>query len=186
MLAERDPERRVTVIDTGTAAGGFSLVARLAAGCCAAAEPADTVIAALQQACADVRTYGALSSLTYVARSGRVPALIAGISNTLRVRPVFRLHGGETGRVALARTSSGAIDALQRAAGEHLNGEPQWVLVFHAAAESEALTLSAGLERTAHVARSELVQLSPVAGAYTGPGTIGFAALPLHSDNGSN
>jgi DegV family protein with EDD domain len=179
MLAEREGVRRVTVIDTGTAAGGYALVARVATAMCAHGASLDEVRAELRRACAGVRTYGALSSLTYVARSGRVPSLLAGISNTLRVRPVFRLFGGETGRVALTRTAAGAVQALQRAATEHLNGDPQWLLVYHADAEQDAVALAAGLTAAARIVRSETVPLSPIAGAYTGPGTIGFAAVPV-------
>ena len=179
MLAEREGLRRVTVIDTGTAAGGYALVARVAAAMCAHGASLDEVRAELRRACAGVRTYGALSSLTYVARSGRVPSLLAGISNTLRVRPVFRLVGGETGRVALTRTAAGAVQALQRAATEHLNGDPQWLLVYHADAEQDAAALAVGLAAAARIVRSETVPLSPIAGAYTGPGTIGFAAVPV-------
>ena len=179
MLTDEEGRQRVTVVDTGTAAGGIGLVARLAADLCAAGRSGAEVLSAVRQACAEVRTYGALSTLTYVARSGRVPALIAGISNSLHVRPVFRLFGGETGRVALTRTAGGAVSALQRVAVEHLNGDPQWLLVFHADAEADAAALRNGLESAATIARSETVPLSPIAGAHTGPGTIGFAALPL-------
>jgi fatty acid kinase fatty acid binding subunit len=179
MLEEEEGRRRVTVVDTGTAAGGLALVARLAASLCAERCSFDEVSAKLARACTDVRMYGALATLTYVARSGRVPALVAGISNSLHVRPVFRLYGGETGRVALTRTTSGAIQALQRVAVEHLNGDPQWLLIFHADGEREAAALSASLGATMRVARQETVQLSPVSGAYTGPGTIGFAAIPV-------
>ena len=78
---------------------------------------------AVRSACAQVRVYGALATLTYVARSGRVPALLAGISNTLRVRPVFKLvDGGDTGRVGLARTTSGTIRRFERAAPRTTSG----------------------------------------------------------------
>jgi DegV family protein with EDD domain len=181
MLAgdQRTGTSRVTVIDTGTAAGGLALVARLAATLCGQGRSVTEVLARVRQACSEVRTYGALASLTNVAKSGRVPALVAGISNSLHVRPVFRLFGGETGRVALTRTVSGSINALQRAATEHLNGDPQWVLVFHADAEADAAMLSRGLATATRVARSDTVPLSPIAGAYTGPGTIGFASIPI-------
>ena len=133
----------------------------------------------MRDACAKVRVYGALATLTYVARSGRVPALIAGISNTLRVRPVFKLlPGGDTGRVGLARTLQGAIRNLQRAAIEELGSGPQWLIVFHADAPDEAGELAAKLTEAVHVARCDSLELSPMFGAHTGPGTIGFAALP--------
>src|SRR5438552_13002069 len=58
MLAEREGLRRVTVIDTGTAAGGYALVARVAAAMWAHGASLDEVRAELRGACAGVRTYG--------------------------------------------------------------------------------------------------------------------------------
>jgi DegV family protein with EDD domain len=179
MLEAEEGKRRVTVIDTGTAVAGFALIARCA-GCLeeTTADP-DAWTAAIVSACEQVRVYGALASLTYVARTGRVPALLAGISNTLRVRPVFRLvEGGSTGRVGLTRTASGAIRQLTRVAVDELGSDPQWLMVFHADAPDEAAELAERLGSAVRVVRCESLPLSPVFGAHTGPGTIGFAALP--------
>lgn len=179
MDADAHGARRVTVVETPTAIGGLGLVARAVAEACAAGASTDAVLARVGTASQSVRLFGALSTLTYVARSGRVNSLIAGISNSLHVRPVFRLQGGEPDRVALTRTASGAVDALQRAAAEQLDSIPQWLLVFHADAGDEAAALAQRLQAATEVARAEVVALSPVGGAYTGPGAFGFAALPL-------
>ena len=178
MFAEQSGSRRATVIDTGTAIGGLALVARAVAERCAVGDDAASVIAAVDDACRRVRLFGALATLTYVARSGRVNSLIAGISNSLHVRPVFRLQAGDTGRVALTRTATGAVDALLKAT-DVLERSPQWVLVFHADAAAEAGQLSERLTDLVRPSRCEIVALSPVGGAYTGPGAFGFAALPL-------
>jgi DegV family protein with EDD domain len=169
----------VTVIDTGTAVAGFALLARCAAALANTTDSDSAWETAVRTACERVRVYGALSTLTYVARSGRVPALLAGISNTLRVRPVFKLvEGGSTGRVGLSRTSSGVIRQLERAATQELSPEPQWLIVFHADAPDEAAALADALNLAMNVVRTETIELSPLFGAHTGPGTIGFAALP--------
>lgn len=178
MDAEASGIRRVTVLETPTAIGGLALVARAVAEVCAAGAGLDDVLARARSASDDVQLFGSLSTLTYVARSGRVNSLIAGISNSLHVRPVFRLQHGEPDRVALTRTVSGAVDALERAAVERLDSIPQWLLVFHADAADEAATLARRLNAATKVSRSEVVALSPVGGAYTGPGAFGFAALP--------
>jgi DegV family protein with EDD domain len=179
MLEAEEGRRRVTVIDTGTAVAGFSLVARCASYLAESTPDAATWAAAIRTACERVRVYGALATLTYVARTGRVPALLAGISNTLRVRPVFRLvEGGSTGRVGLTRTAGGAIRQLVRVATDELGPEPQWLMVFHADAADEAAELGARLGEVVHAPRCETLELSPMFGAHTGPGTIGFAALP--------
>jgi len=179
MLAGEEGRRRVTVIETETAIAGLSLVARVAAELCAAGAGPQTVEARVRQAGEEVSLFGSLATLTFVARSGRVNSLVAGVSNSLHVRPVFRLQGGETGRVALTRTVSGSLDALERVATEQLGTASQWMVVFHADAPDEAAALSGRLRASGHVARSEIVPLSPIAGAYTGPGAFGFAALPL-------
>jgi DegV family protein with EDD domain len=179
MLATEEGRRRVTVVDTGTAVGGIALIARCAASLSAATDEAPAWEASVRSACTQVRVYGALATLTYVARSGRVPTLLAGISNTLRVRPVFKLvDGGDTGRVGLARTVTGTIRQLERAAVDDLGSGPLWVVVFHADAPEEAAELGDRLSASLHAARCETVALSPMFGAHTGPGTIGFAALP--------
>lgn len=178
ILAETEGRTRVTVVETATAIGGLALVARAVAEVCASGADADTVLARVREASSDVQLYGALMTLTYVARSGRVNALIAGISNSLHVRPVFRLQNGDPDRVALTRTASGAVDALERAAVERLDSIPQWLLVYHADAGAEAAALAKRLAAVTKVARTEVVELSPIGGAYTGPGAFGFAALP--------
>jgi len=178
ILANEEGRRRVTVIDTGTAAAGFSLVAWCAAGLLESIDDSNAWELAVRTACAQVKVYGALATLTYVARTGRVPTLIAGISNTLKVRPVFRLAGGDTGRVGLARTASGAIRQLETVAAKELGPDPQWVMIFHADAPEEAAELAERITRTVHPVRCENLPLSPMFGAHTGPGTIGFAALP--------
>lgn len=179
MLEAEEGRRRVTVIDTGTAAAGFSLIARCATYLSAStADPAGWE-KSVRRACSQVRVYGALATLSYVARSGRVPGLLAGVSNTLRVRPVFKLvDGGHTGRVGLTRTPGGAIRQLERAAVEELGSEPQWLMIFHADAPDEAAELATRLTGAVRAVRWETLPLSPMFGAHTGPGTIGFAALP--------
>jgi len=179
LLAQEEGSQRVTVVETPTAAVGFALICRFAASLCDAGLPAATVVQRVREACSDVCMYGVLSTLTYVARSGRINAVLAGISNSLHVRPVFRVIGEDTGRVALTRTSDGALKALEKVAAEQLNGEPQWLLVFHADAPDEAAALRERLTSVAIVERSELVALAPISGAYTGPGAIGFAAIPM-------
>lgn len=181
MLEQEEGSRRVEVVETPTAAVGFALVARVAAAACAAADDLDRVRSVVRRACADVRMYGALASLTYVARSGRINAVLAGISDSLNIRPVFQVVGDETARVALTRTVSGSMKALEKVASERLDGRPHWLLVFHADAPEEGRALSERLQAAGAARRCELVTLAPASGAYTGPGAIGFAAVPIEA-----
>src|SRR5487761_736578 len=73
MLEAEEGRRRVTVIDTGTAVAGFSLIARCAAYLAETTPDDSSWEAAVCAACERIRVYGALATLTYVARTGRVP-----------------------------------------------------------------------------------------------------------------
>jgi DegV family protein with EDD domain len=179
MLAGEEGTRRTEVVETPTAAVGFALVTRVAAALCQAGRDPDTVRTAVERACARVRMYGALASLTHVARSGRINSVLAGISNSLNIRPVFEVAGDETSRVALTRTASGSLKALEKVAADRLDGRPHWLLIFHADAAEDGRALSQRLQEIASPPRCDLMTLAPASGAYTGPGAIGFAAVPM-------
>jgi fatty acid-binding protein DegV len=124
--------------------------------------------------------YGTLSTLQHLARSGRVPSIAAGISDLIGVRPIFELRHGEARRVALLRGERRLLRTFQRLAVEELGPtSPVWLLVVHAAAPQAAASLRDALHASLAVGRSEVGSLTPVMGAYTGPGMIGFAAMPL-------
>jgi DegV family protein with EDD domain len=177
MLADEEGHERVTVIDCGTAAAGLGLIARVTALLCARGAAFPAVLDRTGTAIRDVRMFGALETLEFVARSGRINSLIAGISDSLHVRPVFRLSNNQTGRVALVRTQSGVLSALEKTARE-MPGR-LWVIVFHAEAGELAGQLSARLGDACDIARLEVVALDPIIGTHTGPGVVGYAALPL-------
>ena len=181
MFADAHPDDHVDVIETPTAAAGIALVARIADAVCRAGASPQEVRRRITVACNEVRMYGALATLEYVARSGRVPTLIAGISDALKVRPVFVLRPTGTGRVGLARTDSGVFRTLEKVARESFAPPlPLWVIAFHADAADAAREVSTRIAAVCHVVRDEVVALSPVIGVHTGPGAVGFAALPLH------
>jgi len=180
MLADEEGRERVTVIDCGTAAAGLGLIARVTARLCAQGAEFPAVLARAEAAIREVRMFGALETLEFVARSGRINSLIAGISDSLHVRPVFRLSNNQTGRVALARTHSGVLSALEKTARE-LPGR-LWVIIFHAEAAELALQLRGRLTEVCDIARLEVVALDPIIGTHTGPGVVGYAALPLLAD----
>jgi DegV family protein with EDD domain len=182
VFADRHTTPTVEVVETSTAAAGYGLVARLALALSDCGADRDAVLARVRHACAEVRMFGALATLEFVARSGRVPALVAGVSDALHVRPVFEMHGGGTSRVALARTDSGVLRALERVARERLApGVEHWLMLFHADAGGAAAQLRDRLVEVCAVGYDETVALAPVVGVHIGPGAIGFAALPVNA-----
>jgi DegV family protein with EDD domain len=180
LLADDGDDRQVDVVDARTAAAGFGLVARAAARLVAEGAGAGDVLARVENAAAEASMVGTLRTLGFLARSGRVPRLIAGLGDLVGVRPIFELSGGEAHRLGLVRGEQRVLRNFQRVAVARVDPKhPVWLLVCHAAAPDEAARVREALHAVLTVGRSETVALSPVLGAYTGPGMTGFAVMPL-------
>jgi len=180
MVRESGDTRRVTVIDTGSAAAGLGLIARVAAELCADEAPALSVRSRVMEACGDVRMFGTLRTLTYLARGGRVPSIAAGVSSMLDIRPVLELRGGEVHRYAVVRTGSHALAMLREIAEKEFAAEARlWVLAFHSGDEGGAREVLEAVRSVRTIAREEVIPLTPALGAHTGPGMTGFAAIPM-------
>ena len=174
----------MTVIDTGTAVAGFSLIARCAA--CLSASMGDLGGLGGRGAqglrVSQVRVYGALATLTYVARSGRVPSPARRhLQHAFWVRPVFwPVEGGRTGRVVRSIAHAGWCGSgnFERAAVEDLGSGPLWLMVFPRRRSRRGGGARQVADRCGGCGATGELPLSPMFGAHTGPGTIGFAALP--------
>lgn len=181
LLASEGDSRRVEVVDTGAASMGLGLVARVAAGLCRDRAGCDAVVARVRRAAAEQVMLGSLATLAPLARSGRLPALVAGIGDLLHIRPVFELGEGGGRRLALTRSRSAALAALEREALARAGGwEGTWLVVFHTGAVDDAARLRGRLVEALRVVRSETLVMPAVASVYTGPGMVGAALLPLH------
>ena len=178
LYAEENGGARVEVVDTRTAAGGLGMVVRVAVEACRNGATLDEVKQRVSGALPQVRMLGALSTLRHLARSGRVPSVATGAADLLGVHPVFELHQGQIRRLGLALGSDGAVRALVRHARRRFSG-PVWLVTFHTAEPELAAQLHDRLRQSLQAPRSELCRLEPSIGAHTGPGLVGFAAIPL-------
>lgn len=182
MLAEEGDRRRVEVVDTGAAAMGLGLIARVAAQMCRDGAAPEQVLERVAHACAEHTMLGTLRTLAPLARSGRLPSLLAGLGDLLRIRPVFELREGRGRRLALCRSEAAVLRTLEREAVLRAGDwEGVWLLVFHSGALADAVALRTALTARLRVVRSETVVLPPMASIYTGRDMVGAALLPLRN-----
>jgi len=167
---------RVTVLDTGTAAGAQGLVVLAAAAKAATGAPLEEVEAAARKASAEVRLVATLPNLEHLANSGRVPGAAAWAGRWLNLNPVFEFRGG---RVRPLRPARGSRSARQRIlatwAATMVDGASLHVAVMHALDEQDAETLLAEVRRRFEPATAFVGSFSPVMVAHTGPGLVGLA-----------
>lgn len=185
MLRSEVPEKRIEVLDTGTAAGGYTLVAEAAAAACAAGLEREQVATHTREVAVTARVVAALETMRYLVRSGRVPALAGLSGDLLHVRPVFAFSGGDARRLALVRGTKRAL----RAVAEHLREQTPpdtkvRLAIFCGDSPGAVPELERHLGELFGESRPERLNLTPVIALHTGPGLIGaalIADLPLPS-----
>jgi len=129
----------VRVIDTGTAAGAQALAALHAARIAATGASLDEVERAARRAVAGVRLVGALETVEYLVRGGRLNGVMGGLATRLGVRPLFELSGGRIRRLWPAFSRSGALDRLFRIwERSRVDGARLHVAALHALAPGSA------------------------------------------------
>jgi DegV family protein with EDD domain len=175
-------ERQVVVLDSGTAAPGLGLLAEAAAAGARQGKGLEELTFMVRELAARVRTFGALETISYLARGGRIPQVASWGGKVLRVRPVIQLEGGRGSLKQLARTAGGARRSLQRVStraaeqmGVDADGAWLHLRVFHADALEEARQLAAELQETYPRAEVGLTEFTPAMGVHTGPGVVGTA-----------
>lgn len=178
MLGQEGSPQRVEVIDTGTAAGGFTLVAEAAARACAAGLALEEVSRRVREVAATARVIAALETMRFLVRSGRVPALAGRGSDLLRVRPVFAFAEGDVRRLALVQGTRRALRTVADAMAEQLPAGPGLRLaVFCGNAPRAVPELVERLRERFGDRQVERLSLTPVIALHTGPGLIGAAGV---------
>lgn len=178
MLREEQPKRRVEVIDTGTAAGGFTLVSEAAARACAEGLEVEQVVEHTKAVAETARVIAALDTMKFLVRSGRIPALAGRGSDLLHVRPVFAFTGGDVRRLALVRGTNRALRVVAQQLRDRMpQGEPVRLAVFCGAAPQAAPRLEDHLRGLFDTQEVERLSLTPVIALHTGPGLVGAAAV---------
>ncbi|MCL6521705.1 MAG: DegV family EDD domain-containing protein [Firmicutes bacterium] len=179
-LEEEAGPPRVEVVDTRTAAGAQALLATAAARAAGRGEGAEAVRRRVLELRRRVRFEGVLETLEYVARSGRVPWLAARAAGGLGVRLVIALRHGRL----LPAGAVGSLEAGLERMLEHVEREVETegggegarlhAAVLHAANAGLAEEARRRLER---LRPTELwtAPMTPVIGAYTGPGALALA-----------
>ena len=172
------PRFEISVLDSGSAAGGEGLVALAAQRAAEAGAGLDEVVTVAQTAADRVRLIAYVDTLQYLWRGGRVPGIAHGMTRLLKLKPIFEMSRGDVSKKLPSRTSRRArqrlVDMVARDAGGPLRA-----CVMHADAPDEAAQLEAALRKAVQLENLYVAEFSPVMGTHTGPGTLGIAFLPV-------
>ena len=170
------PDVAITLLDSGTAAGGEGLVALEALRTASQGGDLDGVVGAAHKVVERVTVIAFLDTLYYLWKGGRVPRIAHVATSALRIKPIFELSQGEVRTIARPRTRSRAMARLvglmrERVAGRHgINA-----IVMHADAEAAANDVRRRIELDIDCEQLSVSEFTPVLGAHIGPGLVGIA-----------
>ncbi len=176
-VAAAATDRRVEVVDTGTAAGGEALVVLAVARAARAGLSLDALVEHADYVSGRVRLVAAVGDLTQLARSGRLPRPLASLGNAVGVHPVFELARGGTIRLLRPGLSERAARDLlletwrrSRQPGHRLH-----VAAMHAGEAGAAAELLDAVAAEVTPATSLMAPFGPAMVAHTGPEIRGLA-----------
>lgn len=177
VVAKRDNQIAVDVMNTGRALTGLGAVCIEAAGMAAKGAAVAEAIAAIEAATPHIDTYYAPPTSEYLERDGRISIYEMEVGSLRGMAPLIRVWG----RVAVvdkAKTQRENVDKMIERAEAELGGADATVIVTHADNPGGAQQLAATVKKRLRCRNLIVTELGPSAGAYCGKGTVGLGYCP--------
>jgi len=164
---------RITVIDTGTACGGYGVILMAAGAAALRGASHLDVVQAAQTMNDGLSFWFAIDTLEYLRRGGRIGAVASAVGGAIKIKPILTVNRDgiipvervRTEARVLARIVELGVDAFPEGGGfitQHVQAPERAKIV------EDALAERLGVGQSFYPA-----QIGPVIGAHVGPGLIG-------------
>jgi DegV family protein with EDD domain len=175
MARAEAPHADVRLLDSRNAAMAQGFVVLEAARAAADDNSIDEVAARAEAMTQCVSLLAMLDTLSYLARSGRVPRVAAWATGMLQVKPIVRFSASGIKLVARTRTRPRALERMLDLLAKQTAGRPTHLAVHHANAPDDAGRMLAAAQRRINVVESHATEFTQAMGVHTGPGLIALA-----------
>lgn len=175
--ARMSTNRRIEVVDTHSLSLGQGFMVLAAAEAVQDGADLEKALAVARDAGQRTHLFAALDTLRYLAMSGRVGHLTAGVADLFNVKPILTIRGGRLEMLERVRTQRKAQARLLTLTAEAMGPRPvERMGIVHVADRQAALDLEAQLRINLPVPQDILISdLSPGLSVHTGAGTVGVA-----------
>lgn len=175
VAAEQFKRIPVHIVDSGQISLGSGFQAIAAARAALEGQTLPDILTQLEDLARRTHVFAALDTLEFMARSGRVSNLVAGLGGFLQLKPILKMHANVAGSERI-RTSRRSFERVAELLSEV--GPVMQAAFVHANATAERLD---GLrQHIAHLLPTTdilTVSITPAIGAHVGPNTVGIAVI---------
>ena len=172
-LEEAYEGHRVCAVDTLSASAGFGMLLYLAVKEKEKGATLDEVARFVEERRVHQCHWFTVDDLVYLKRGGRISSAVALIGGVLGIKPV--LHMDDEGHLvsrSKVRGRKAALKALADKYGELAVDREGPVFISHGDCEADAVLLADMLKEEYGVSAELTVDVGPVIGAHSGPGTM--------------
>lgn len=170
------PDRQITVVDTRSLSLGQGFMVLEAAEMARAGAGREEILVAAESLKERSFFYGALATLKYLAMSGRVGHLAAGMANLLSIKPILTIRDGKLDMLERVRTRRKAWERMLELASEAIADRPiERLGIVHVAAEEQAREMETLLRQRFNCPQDILIaSLTAGLSVHSGAGMVGI------------
>ena len=175
----RDPENRLTVVDTGTASGRLAVIVRAVARALPGLETAEEAERFARAAVDRADELVFLDCLRYLAAGGRMSRTGAFFGDMLHMKPVITPAADGARKAGVVRNRAGQLRfAMERLASADEDGPLETILLeFSDNREWVEGVVASAIRKRFPETETAIAPLSLTSGVHMGPGTWGVAFL---------
>jgi DegV family protein with EDD domain len=172
---EMHPERDITVVDTRNLSLGQGLMVLAAAEAVSGGSSVEEAVALALDVGQRSRLFAALPTLKYLAMSGRVGHLVAGVAGLLSVKPILTIQDGKLDLLERVRTQKKSWERVVELCVEAVGGRPiERMAMIHVTAPEDARQLEAMLRAQLDCPKEMLIgDMNPGLSIHAGAGLVG-------------
>lgn len=178
LLAARDADLPVTVIDSGTIAMGLGFAVSRGAEAARAGADAGQVSAVIEASARSASVLFYVDTLEYLRRGGRVSSAKAAMGQALQVKPLLHVDHGRVEPLEKLRTAGKALARMAELAISAAGGRPCDIAVQHLGAPERARALAEQLRGACPESTVIECPVGGVVGAHVGPGMVAIVVSP--------